>query len=110
MQYKPSAFPTAAGGRKKDREAAAGGAKPSKITACFVPDFEKMDLESYSKFRGIGSLAVTHDHWADVNTSKSWVQDILFPYYQRTCAKLGLVSGTQRCVLLVDCWWGWLDA
>jgi hypothetical protein len=20
------------------------------------------------------------------------------------------VSGTQKCVLLVDCWWGWLDA
>ena len=19
-------------------------------------------------------------------------------------------SGTQKCVLLVDCWWGWLDA
>ena len=27
----------------------------------------------------------------------------------RTCVKLGLVPGTKRCVLLVDCWWGWHD-
>jgi hypothetical protein len=26
------------------------------------------------------------------------------------CEKLGLVAGIQKCVLLVDCWWGWLDA
>jgi hypothetical protein len=80
------------------------------IAVSFHPDIEKRDPDSSAKFCGIGSLAVTHDHWADVNTSKSWVHDILIPYYQRTCVKLGLVSGTQRCVLLVDCWWGWLDA
>jgi len=60
-------------------------------------------------FQGVGSFAVTHDHWADINTSKSWVQDILVPHYKRCCASLRLVEGTQKCVLLVDCWWGWLD-
>ncbi len=109
MQYKPSAILPAADGRKKDRHAAAAGAKSTEVTASFVPDFEKMDAENPRKNSGLGSLSVTHDHWADVNTSKSWVQDILAPYYLRMCEKLGLVVGTQKCVLLVDCWWGWLD-
>jgi hypothetical protein len=74
MQYKKSIIPEAAGGRKKERQAAvaAPGLKPSKMTASFVPDFEKMDHESCEMFSGLGSLAVTHDHWADVNTSKTF--------------------------------------
>ena len=52
MQYKPSVIPPAAGGRKKDREAATAGAKSTKATASFVPDFENMDSEVSKKFRG----------------------------------------------------------
>ena len=110
MQYTPSAIPPAAGGRKKDREAAAAGAKTTKTTASFVPEFDKMEPAVSRKFRGLGALSVTHDHWADLNTSKSWVNDILIPYYKQICEKSGLTVGTQRCILLVDCWWGWLDA
>ncbi len=50
-----------------------------------------------------------HDHWADANTSKAFVQDILVPYYHQCCDELGLEYGKQKCILLVDCWWGWLD-
>ena len=53
---------------------------------------------------------MTHDHWADINTSKSYARDTLDPYYKKTCSDLGLEYGVQKCVLLVDCWWGWLDA
>jgi hypothetical protein len=28
----------------------------------------------------------------------------------RMCEELELIPGAQRCILLVDCWWGWLDA
>ncbi len=34
------------------------------------------------------------------------MQDILIPYYQG----MGLVAGIQKCFLLVNCWWAWLDA
>ena len=106
MKYKPSSILPAPCGKKKEREATATGERSSKTTASFIPDFEK---EVEPKHRGVGSLAVTHDHWADINTSKSWVRDILIPYYNNTCKELKLVARTQRCILLVDCWWGWLD-
>ena len=105
LQYKPSTIPPAAGGKKKER--AVGGS--SKLTSSFVPDFTCLDSPTCDLFQGVGSFAVTHDHWAGINTSKSWVHDILVPHYRKCCASLGLVEGTQKCVLLVDCWWGWLD-
>ena len=70
-----------------------------------IPNDEEL-LESSS---GKRSLGVTHDRWADLNTTKSWVQDILIQYYQQICEKSGLIVGTQQSILLVDCWWGWLD-
>ena len=105
LQYKPSTIPPAAGGKKKER--AVGGS--SKLTSSFVPDFTCLDSLTCDLFQGVGLFAVTHDHWAGINTSKSWVHDILVPHYRKCCASLGLVEGTQKCVLLVDCWWGWLD-
>ena len=78
MKFKVSSVQPAPGGKKKQRNDAAAGERSSKITSSFVPDFSKMP-DGY-KLRGIGSVAVTHDHWADLNTSKSWVQDILIPY------------------------------
>ena len=53
-----------------------------------------------------GSIAVTHHHWADVNTSKSCVEDVLVPYYRKVCAAKGLKEGEQLCILLVDFWLG----
>ena len=99
MKYKASAIPVAAGGRKKDRESAAANpsAKLNKLTASFVPDFDSMEPAISQKFSGIGSLAVTHDHWADLNASKSWVQDILTPYYQGMCAKLACCRNPKMC-------------
>ena len=108
MKYKKSTVAPSAGGKKKEREEAADTGKSSKMSASFVPDFVNTDHSS--KFRGLGSLAVTHDHWSDIHTSKSWVQDILVQYYVSTCGRLQLVAGTQKCILLIDCWWGWLDA
>ncbi len=32
-----------------------------------------IDESTWESMQGIGSFAVTHDHWADINTSKSWV-------------------------------------
>ena len=36
--------------------------------------------------------------------------DVLDPYVRKYCADKGLPYGQQKCILLVDCWWGWLDA
>ena len=66
MKFKASGIQPAPGGKKKEREAAVAGVA-NKITCSFVPDFSAMP-EAF-KFRGTGSVAVTHDHWADANTS-----------------------------------------
>ena len=114
MKYTASSVKPAPGGKKREREEAKrkeqeGEPRAGKSTSAFIPDFSKM-ADAY-KFRGICSIAVTHDHWADVNTSKSCVEDVLVPYYRKVCAAKGLKEGEQRCILLpvVDCWWGWLD-
>ena len=108
MKYKASRVKPAPGGKKKEREEAKRkeqeGERTGKSTCSFIPDFSKM-ADAY-KFRGIGSIAVTHDHWADVNTSKSCVEDVLVPYYSKVCAVKGLKEGEQLCILLVDFWLG----
>jgi len=110
IKYKPSSIQPAPGGKRKERqEAQRAGGKAKKTTSSSVPDFRKMGSDAANEWKGIASLAVTHDHWADVNTSKSWVQDVLFPYYEETCRALGVPVRSRKCVLLVDCWWGWLD-
>ena len=88
MKYKASSVPPAPGGKKKEREASAAGDLSSKVASSFVPDFPSMP--NAFKFRGIGSVSVTHDHWADPTTSMSWVEDVVAPYYSQVCAEMGL--------------------
>ena len=62
---------------------------------------------------GIGLFSVTYNHWSDDLTSRAWVQFILVPYLQRMIWTLHAAGkcqpfGEQRCVLLIDVWWGWL--
>ena len=52
----------------------------SKLTSSFVPDYSCADTETKAKFAGVGAYSVTLDHWADVNTSKAYVRDVLDPY------------------------------
>ena len=70
----------------------------------------------------IASFCATHNHWSDDITSRAYVKDVAVPYFRRkieaersaaaaegrapTCKEFG----EQKCVLIVDCWWGWLDA
>jgi hypothetical protein len=80
-----------------------------KQTSSFIPDFRGVDASTCESLKGVGSFSVTHDHWADPNTSRAWVQEILRPHYAEYCAKNNLPLGEQKCLFLVDCWWGWLE-
>lgn len=65
----------------------------------------------------IASFCTTANHWADDVTSKAYVKDVAVPYFKRTVEKLHRQDpqqckpfGQQICILILDCWWGWLDA
>mmetsp|Transcript_16764 Transcript_16764/g.45658 ORF Transcript_16764/g.45658 Transcript_16764/m.45658 type:complete len:156 (+) Transcript_16764:140-607(+) len=80
-----------------------------KKSKSFIADAARSTEIAKSTFENIGSWTVTENHWSDANTSKTYVQDIVDPYYKVTCEKLGRKVGSQTLVLLVDCWWGWRD-
>jgi hypothetical protein len=64
----------------------------------------------------IASFCCTDNHWSDDVTSKAYVQDVVVPYFRMKIEELlkeGIPCkpfGKQVCVLIIDCWWGWLDA
>ena len=65
----------------------------------------------------IASFCCTSNHWSDNITSRAYVKDVAVPYFRRQIDALRAADpsackpfGTQVCVLIVDCWWGWLDA
>ena len=106
--YAQSTIASAPGGKKKERETAAQTGKSDKLTSLWLIDRAKSSKEANEKTDMIASLATTHDHWADATTSKGFVEDVVKPYYELTCASHGFGEG-QKMLLLVDCWWGWLD-
>ena len=64
----------------------------------------------------IGSFCCTSNHWSDNITSKAYVTDIFVPYCRAKIEALRAIDpslckpfGEQVCVLIMDCWWGWLD-
>mmetsp|Transcript_8263 Transcript_8263/g.16475 ORF Transcript_8263/g.16475 Transcript_8263/m.16475 type:complete len:361 (-) Transcript_8263:30-1112(-) len=85
---------------------AVGASKPltdHKTTLCF-----KIEAASEKFKRGVGSVCLTHNHWADATTSKEYVDLIAVPYFEAQKKRLGKPAN-QVCVLIMDCWWGWLD-
>ena len=65
----------------------------------------------------IASFCTTANHWADDVTSKAYVKDVAVPYFEKTVKKLHQQDPQhckpfreQICILILDCWWGWLDA
>mmetsp|Transcript_15844 Transcript_15844/g.42788 ORF Transcript_15844/g.42788 Transcript_15844/m.42788 type:complete len:212 (-) Transcript_15844:698-1333(-) len=80
-----------------------------KKSRSFITDAARSAESVKSIFANIGSWSVTENHWSDAYTSKTYIQDIVDPYYRATCEKLGKSVGKQKLVLLVDCWWGWRD-
>ena len=72
---------------------------------------------SFESLVGIASFCVTENHWSDNVTSRVYVKDVAVPYFKAKIAELRTVDpslckefGSQICVLIIDCWWGWLDA
>ena len=92
-----------------------GKAKDTKnISVCFT-------MACLSCFVGVignvGSFCCTSNHWSDDVTSKAYVRDIADPYFKAKISELRASDpsacqeyGKQVCVLIVDCWWGWLCA
>ena len=85
-----------------------GSKKPS---VCFILSC------AVAAVANIGSFCTTDNHWADDVTSKALVKDIVVPFFRRKINQLRAVNessckafGMQVCVLIVDVWYGWLDA
>ena len=74
-----------------------------KITRCFEVLSDDPDIPA-----GVASVCATHNHWADHTTSIDYVDAIAAPYFKRVKNKRGWAKD-RVCVLLCDCWWGWLD-
>ena len=74
---------------------------------CF--HYSGVDAGIKSLLEGVSAYSATHDHGANIITSKAYARSILDPYYKKTCSDLGLKYGFQKSVLLLDCWWGWFD-
>jgi hypothetical protein len=65
----------------------------------------------------ITSFCCTSNHWSDDITSRAYVKDIAAPYFKKKIEALRDVDpslskpyGEQVCILIVDCWYGWIDA
>ena len=66
---------------------------------------------------GIMSVCATYNHWSNHVTSMAFIKDVFAPTVKATIAQLLLDKpgcclpyGTQVVVLIVDVWWGWLNA
>lgn len=64
--------------------------------------------EMMEKLQGIGHLAVTYNHWSNQWTSIDLLVNVIVPDYMETKRRLNL-GVNHAAVLLLDCWWGWLD-
>jgi hypothetical protein len=65
----------------------------------------------------IASFCATYNHWSDSVTSRAYVTDVAIPYFQRTIEAMRAANinsckafGKQCCVLILDCWFGWIDS
>ena len=83
------------------------------LSSCFSLRVRDM----VSPLANISSCCCTSNHWSDDVTSRAYVTDVLVPYFKQKIAAIRAVDpnlckpfGEQVCVLIVDCWWGWLDA
>jgi hypothetical protein len=84
------------------------------LTVCFVLCCATSLMETVGS---IASFCCTANHWSDNVTSKAYIKDVADPYFRKTVDRLHKEDpskcqeyGKQICVVLVDCWWGWLDA
>ena len=81
------------------------------VSSCFVL------ATVFAAFANIASFCTTSNHWSDNVTSRAYVKEIAVPYFHKKIAELRTIDSTlckdfgiQICVLILDCWWGWLDA
>ena len=81
------------------------------VSACFILS-TVVTLVS-----NIASFCCTANHWSDNVTSRAYVKDVVVPYFRQKINELRALDasickpfGEQVCVVIADCWWGWLDA
>ena len=81
------------------------------LSACFVL------TGMVAAVANIGSFCATANHWSDPVTSRAYIMDIVVPYFKAMITELRAIDPSackafteQICVVIVDCWWGWLDA
>jgi len=94
-------------GRARNSKARKEGWKG--FSVCFL-----LSAPVVKTLKNIVSFCTTKNHWSDDITSKAFVRDIAVPYFKKKVSALHAVGkckpfGEQVCVLIIDCWWGWLD-
>ena len=60
------------------------------------------------KLSGIGHVAISLNHWSNQWTSIDLLEKVIVPDYMVQKKKHNL-DVNHAAVLLLDCWWGWLD-
>ena len=85
-----------------------------KLTVCFTM---AMVACMGTGITGISSFVVTYNHWSDNISSRAYVTDVVVPYLRNKIKAMREADpssckefGEQICVLIVDSWWGWLNA
>ena len=65
----------------------------------------------------IASFCCTDNHWSDDVTSRAYIKDVAVPYFKRKIEAMRSKDpsackpfGKQVCVIIIDCWYGWIDA
>lgn len=106
---KPVYIETRAGTNTKERQKAKGSS-----SVCYK--LNPNALSSLPSVANIGSFCCTPNHWSDDITSRDYIETIAAPYFKRKIESLRAVDGsfcqpygTQVCVVIVDCWYGWID-
>ena len=108
---------------KQPKEAAKKGKEPKEpaMSSCFVLNTflstaSLLVVTAVTSVSNIASFCVTPNHWSDDVTSRAYIEDVAVPYFKAEIEALRAQDealskpfGVQVCVLIVDCWYGWID-
>ena len=79
-------------------QAVFSGKSPASLPSPSAPGYSKATEELKFRFE----YSKGNNHWSTIETMKSYVTNILVPYFESRCEKLNLPN--QICIWQIDCW------